>query len=208
MMLEQKTTDFLGQLSSSAPFPGGGGASAAVGAFATALGLMVANLTVGKKRYAEVEGEILSIKNHLELLQKELVELVDKDAEAFAPLSKAYALPKNTEEEKKEREHVMEEGLYGASIVPLQIMEKIYEAMMDFEFLGENGSKMAISDVGVGVLFARAALESASLNVFINTKSMKNRERAEELNRRADGMIQKSKDLEEKIYTDVLEKIR
>lgn len=99
MLLEQKTTDFLEQLSSSAPIPGGGGASAAVGAFASALGLMVTNLTVGKKKYADVEEEILEIREKLEQKKQDLVRMVDEDAEAFEPLAKAYRMPKETEEE-------------------------------------------------------------------------------------------------------------
>ena len=103
MMLEQKTTDFLEVLSSAAPVPGGGGASAAVGAFSSALGMMVANLTIGKKKYADVEEEIIEVKEQLQNLQKELVDLTDKDAEAFEPLSKAYGLPKDTPEQKEEK---------------------------------------------------------------------------------------------------------
>lgn len=208
MMLEQKTTEFLEVLSSAAPVPGGGGASATVGAFASALGMMVANLTVGKKRYADVEEEIIGIREHLKGLQEELVALTDKDAESFEPLSKAYSLPKETEEEKAEKERVMEKVLYEASIVPLQIMETVYEAMKDLEVLGEKGSKIAVSDVGVGILFAKAALEGASLNIFINTKSMKNRERATELNTKADTLIELGRGLTEKVYAGVLEKIR
>lgn len=104
MMLEQKTTEFLDVLSSSAPVPGGGGASAAVGAFASALGMMVTNLTIGKKKYIDVEAEMEDIRSRLEALQQELVGLTDRDAEAFEPLSRAYGLPKETEEpEDRER---------------------------------------------------------------------------------------------------------
>ena len=115
MLLEQKTTDFLEQLSSSAPIPGGGGASAAVGAFASALGLMVTNLTVGKKKYADVEEEILEIREKLEQKKQDLVRMVDEDAEAFEPLAKAYRMPKETEEEQAEKEKVMEAALKNAA---------------------------------------------------------------------------------------------
>ena len=102
----------------------------------------------------------------------------------------------------------MENALYQASVVPLETMEIIYQVMELLEVLGEKGSRMALSDVGVGVLFARSALESSSLNVYINTKSMKDRKVAEELNRKADMLIEEAKKLEEKIYTDVLVQIR
>lgn len=208
MMLEQKTTDFLEVLSSAAPVPGGGGASAAVGAFASALGMMVANLTIGKKKYADVEAEIIERKERLLVLQKKLVELTDRDAEAFEPLSKAYGLPKETKEQMEEKERVMEKALYEASIVPLEIMKTVSEVMDELKALGEKGSRIAISDVGVAVLFARAALEGASLNIYINTRLMKDREQAERLNRESDHMITEVRKLQEEIYAGVLEKIR
>ncbi len=208
MMLEQKTTEFLETLSSSAPVPGGGGASATVGAFAAALGMMVANLTVGKKKYAEVEEEVIGIRGKLEEFRDRLVTLVDQDAESFAPLAKAYGLPKETEEQKSEKERVMETALYDASIVPLQIMETVFEAMKCLKILGEKGSRLAVSDVGVGILFAEAALEGASLNVFINTNMMKNNEQAEELNGMADRLISEGRKLKEDVYRNVMGQIR
>ena len=208
MMLEQKTTEFLEVLSSAEPVPGGGGASAAVGAFASALGMMVANLTVGKKKYADVEEEIKEIRSRLEELREELVALTDKDAEAFEPLSKAYGLPKETQEQKDEKERVMEKALYEASIVPLQIMQTVSRVMDYLKVLGEKGSKIAVSDVGVAVLFARAALEGASLNIYINTRLMKDREQAERLNKESDEMIEEARKLQEEIYAGVLAKIR
>lgn len=208
MMLEKQTTEFLEDLSSSRPVPGGGGASATVGAFASALGMMVANLTVGKKKYADVEEEIKEAREQLEKLRDELVALTDRDAEAFEPLSKAYGLPKETQEQKEEKERILEQALYEASIVPMDIMETVLKVMHFLKVMGEKGSKIAVSDVGVGILFAQAALEGASLNVFINTNLMKNRERAEELNQKTDAMIQEGRELKETIYAGVLAKIR
>ena len=158
MMLEKKFTDFTEELSSAKPVPGGGGACAAVGAFAAALGMMVANLTAGKKRYADVEEEVMEILARLKTTRNELIILADKDAEAFEPLSKAYGLPKGTEEEQKEKERIMEAALYEASRIPLEIMETVLKTMRDLEFLGEKGSRLAVSDVGVGILFVQAAL--------------------------------------------------
>ncbi len=207
-MLEKKTTEFLEVLSSAEPVPGGGGASAAVGAFAAALGMMVANLTIGKKRYRDVEEEVQAARNRLEDIRNRLTVLVDKDAEAFAPLSRAYGLPKETEEQRQEKERIMEQALYEASVVPMEIMETVTEAMRELELLGEKGSRLALSDVGVGILFAQAALEGASLNIFINTKLMKNRERAEKLNVQAEELIRTGSSLKEKIYRGVLAGIK
>ena len=203
MLLEQKTTDFLEQLSSSAPIPGGGGASAAVGAFASALGLMVTNLTVGKKKYADVEEEILEIREKLEQKKQDLVRMVDEDAEAFEPLAKAYRMPKETEKEK-----VMEAALKNAAEAPLCIMKTIVDTMEMIQVLGEKGSRLAVSDAGVAILFAQAALEGASLNIFINTKMMKDQEEAERLNYLADQLIATGKELKETTYDAVLKGIR
>ena len=208
MLLEKKTTDFLEQLSSAAPIPGGGGASAAVGAFATALGLMVTNLTVGKKKYADVEAEIIEIREKLEQKKQELIRLVDADAEAFEPLAKAYRLPKETEEEKAKKAEVMEAALKNAAEAPLHIMEAVVETMELIQVLGEKGSRLAVSDAGVAILFAQAALEGASLNVFINTKMMQNQAEAKRLNRRADELIARGKELKEITYDVVLKSIR
>ena len=166
------------------------------------------NLTIGKKKYIDVEAEMEDIRSRLEALQQELVGLTDRDAEAFEPLSRAYGLPKETEEQRIEKERVMEKALYEASVVPLQIMKTVFRVMEDLEVLGEKGSRLAVSDVGVAVLFARAALEGASLNIYINTRLMKNREQAERLNQESDELIAEAGRLQEKIYTGVLAKIR
>lgn len=208
MLLEQKTTDFLEQLSSSAPVPGGGGASAAVGAFAAALGMMVTNLTVGKKKYADVEEEILAIRDQLEGKKQELIRLVDEDAAAFEPLAKAYRMPKNTDEEKEEKARVMEIALKNAAEAPLRIMETIAETMEMIQVLGEKGSRLAVSDAGVAILFAQAALEGASLNIYINTKMMQDQAEAKRLNQRADELIAEGNKRKQSTYESVLKSIR
>lgn len=203
-MIEKKVIGaWTEELASKAPVPGGGGASALGGAMGAALGQMVANLTIGKKRYKDVEEEIQLRLSGLEKLQKEFLVLADKDAEVFAPLSKAYGLPADTREQKEEKERIMEERLLAASLVPLEVMEKAVEVLDILEYLAEKGSRMAISDVGVGVQFARAALTGAVMNVYINTKSMKNRERAEELNAKANGLIEAGTRQADEIYEKV-----
>ena len=124
------------------------------------------------------------------MLQKELLHLIERDAEVFEPLSKAYGLPKNTEEEKAEKARIMEAALKEACSVPMEIMEKCCEAIGIIEIFAQKGSVIAISDAGVGAAFLKAALEGASLNVFINTKSMTDRDYADSLNQRADRMLE------------------
>ncbi len=208
-MVEQNTfNEFLTELSSKAPVPGGGGAAGVGGALGAALGQMVMNLTIGKKKYADVEEEMEGLLVTMEQLKKRLIHLADKDGEVFAPLAAAYSLPTGTQKEKAYKEQVMEERLLAASQVPLDIMEAASQVLSILEVLAHKGSRMAVSDVGVGASFARAALLGAVMNVYINTKSMKNRERAEELNQRADAMVADGAKKADEIYETVLKKLR
>lgn len=204
-MMEMNTIqEFLAVLSSKAPVPGGGGASALAGALGNALGQMVANLTIGKKRYADVEEEICGLLKRMEGLQAEFVRLADRDAEVFAPLAQCYSLPASTPEERAYKEQVMEERLYDASQVPMEIMERAVEMMEILDILADKGSRLAVSDVGVGVQYMRAALLGAVMNVYINTRSMKNRQRAEEINQRALNLTKRGSSMADEIYSKVL----
>ena len=208
-MVEQKTIEgFLEVLSSKEPVPGGGGDSALAGALGNALGQMVANLTIGKKKYADVEAEIKELLGRMQKLQAAFVTLADRDAQVFAPLAQCYSLPSLTEEEKAYKEKVMEERLLDASFVPLEIMEHAVAMLGILEILGDKGSRLAVSDVGVGVQFIRASLLGAVMNVYINTKSMKNREKAEELNARAGQLIEEGTAWADRIYAKVLDQLR
>ena len=208
-MVEQKTIEgFLEVLSSKEPVPGGGGASALAGALGNALGQRVANLTIGKKKYADVEAEIKELLGRMQKLQAAFVTLADRDAQVFAPLAQCYSLPSLTEEEKAYKEKVMEERLLDASFVPLEIMEHAVAMLGILEILGDKGSRLAVSDVGVGVQFIRASLLGAVMNVYINTKSMKNREKAEELNARAGQLIEEGTAWADRIYAKVLDQLR
>ncbi|MDD2957961.1 MAG: cyclodeaminase/cyclohydrolase family protein [Lachnospiraceae bacterium] len=200
--------EFVEVLASKAPVPGGGGASALVGAVGTALGNMVGSLTVGKKKYADVEAEMYELKAKCDQLQKELLELVEKDAEVFEPLAKAYGLPRATEEEKAEKARVMEIVLKDACAVPMEIMEKCCEAIGVIKEFAAKGSALAISDAGVGAAFCKAALKGASLNVYINTKSMTNKEYAAELNAKADAMLEKYPPMADEIFDSVLARLK
>lgn len=208
MMAEQKMNEFIEVLSSNAPVPGGGGASAYAAAIGMSLGSMVANLTTGKKKYAQYQQQIEEVLEAAKKLTKELTEFMDKDAEAFEPLSKAYGLPKGTPKELAVREEIMEKALVAASETPLALMEKILEAMKLLDRLSVIGSRLAISDVGVGIQMAKAALNGASLNVFINTKLMKNTVVANSLNMRADGLLTMGNKLADSVYDAVMAQIR
>ena len=200
--------EFVDVLASKAPVPGGGGASALVGAIGMALGNMVGSLTVGKKKYADVEADIVALKEKATALQADFLRLVEADAEAFEPLAKAYGMPRETEEEKAEKARVMAIVLKDACAVPLEIMEKCCEAIDVIEEFAAKGSALAISDAGVGVVFCKAALLGASLNVFINTKSMADKEYAASLNEKADKMIADYSKKADEIFAAVNARLR
>ncbi len=200
--------EFVEVLASKAPVPGGGGASALVGAIGMALGNMVGSLTVGKKKYADVEADILTLKEKATALQADFLRLVEADAEAFEPLAKAYGMPRETEEEKAEKARVMAIVLKDACAVPMEIMEKCCEAIDVIEEFAAKGSALAISDAGVGVVFCKTALLGASLNVFINTKSMADKEYAASLNEKADKMIADYSKKADEIFAAVNARLR
>ena len=176
---------FVEVLASDAPAPGGGGAAALVGAIGTALGNMVGSLTVGKKKYAAVEEEIIALKAKCDELQKQLLDQVEADEVNFLPLAKAYGIPKDD----PNRDQIMEEATIIACSTPMHIMELCCEAIDCIAVFAEKGSRLAVSDAGCGAVCCKAALQAASLNVFINTKTLKNRQVAEEMNAKALGMI-------------------
>ena len=188
--------------------PGGGGAAALGGAAGVSLGQMVINLTLGKKKYADVEEEMKELLEQLETLKAEFLHLADEDARVFAPLAAAYGLPGTTDEEKKRKAEVLEGHLLTASLVPLHVMEDAQKALVIMDILAEKGSRMAVSDVGVGVQFIRTALTGAVMNVWINTKSMKDREKAEELNRQADEMMRSGTAAADAVYQKVENALR
>lgn len=177
--------EFLKALSSKEPTPGGGGASALVAAVSCSLCSMVANLTTGKKKYAQYQEKI---EEYIEILEKKnivLQEDIEKDAKAFAPLAKAYSLDKST----PDYDNIMEKALFDAATAPKEILEDIYSLVPIIEDLSVMGSRLAISDVAVAASCLMAALQGCVLNVYINTKSMKNREVAEAMNKEVSEIV-------------------
>lgn len=193
---ENTCREFVSVLASKEPVPGGGGASALVGAIGTALGNMVGSLTVGKKKYADVEQEIIALKAKCDDLEKQLLDQVPADAEGFAPLAKAYGIPKDD----PTRDETLEKATLNACAVPVHIMELCCQSLDAIRVFAEKGSRLAVSDAGCGAVIVKAALQAASLNVFINTKSLKNRWEAERLNARCEEMLGTYCALADEIY--------
>lgn len=184
-MYNKAIKDFTNELSSKSPVPGGGGASALMGAIASSLCSMVANLTTGKKKYAEYQPDIDRILAGVECLTSDILELINKDAEAFEPLSQAYSIPK----EQEDRDELLEKALRVASEAPFEIVQKMSEVTKLIEELAIKGSKLAISDVGVAACACSAAVKGASMNVYINTKLMKDREYAKQMNVKTEAVV-------------------
>lgn len=182
--IEKPCSVYIEELASKAAVPGGGGTAALAGALGSALGMMVGSLTLGKKKYADVEEDIRWLMDGSDRLMKRLAELVDEDAAAFEPLSKAYSLPAG-----EEKDAVMEDCLRRAGAVPFEIMKVCCSAIDYIEGFAHKGSRLAVSDAGCGAVMLKSALQAASLNIYINTRSMKNREYAEKINGETQEML-------------------
>ena len=196
-------TEFTEQLASKTSVPGGGGASALVGAIAIALGDMVGEFTVGKKKYAEVEPEIKALMEKAQELRVQLLNCIQDDAVAFEPLSKAYAIPADD----PSRAEVMEKCLRDAAAVPFKILELCCQAVDLLRDFADKGSVIMISDAATGAAMLEGAIRGAAINVRINTKLMKDREYAEDLNVRVDALLYEYSLTANEIYDDVLNRL-
>ena len=200
--------EFIEKLGSKDAVPGGGGAAALTASLGISLCKMAANLTVGKKKFADVEAEMYDIIAECDKLSAEFVGLIQKDADGFLPLSKAYGLPTETEEQKKFKEETLERELVHAAAVPFEIMEKCVRAIELSAIVAEKGSKLVVSDAACAINTCMSALKCASLNVYINTKYMKDRDKAAELNQKADNLITNSSILAENVFIGVLKSLK
>ncbi|NLY39670.1 MAG: cyclodeaminase/cyclohydrolase family protein [Firmicutes bacterium] len=207
-MTEKSCDYFLEVLASKAPVPGGGGAAALGGAIGMALSNMVGNLTVGKKKYADVEEEVKELLAEGYRIMEELKALVDKDAEVFEPLSKAYSLPKDTPEQAAHKAKVMEECSINACSVPLEIMRKAYAGIKIHARMGQIGSRLAISDVGCGVAFLKAALVCGHLNVLINLGAIRDQQFLEATTKEMTQLLEDGSRLADETLALVIDKIK
>jgi len=207
-MAEKSCSQFLEVLASKAPVPGGGGAAAMGGAIGMALSNMVGNLTVGKKKFADVEDEVMALLEQGSQIIEDLQKLVDRDAEVFEPLSRAYGLPKDTPEEAAHKEKVMEDCSIEACSVPMEIMRKAYAGIKIHERMGQIGTKLAISDVGCGVIFLKAALISGQLNVLINLGAIKSKTFLDETNKEMEHLLKEGNRIADETLALVIEKIK
>ena len=201
-LINGSVTAFTEQLASPAPVPGGGGASALVGAVGIALGDMVGELTVGKKKFADVEADLRALMARAQDLRVRLLDCVEKDAVAFEPLSRAYGIPKDD----PTRDEIMEKCLHDATAVPLEIFDLVCEAIEIERDFAQMGSKLVISDAATGVSFCRAALHGAAVNVKVNTRLMKDRANADAIDRHVDEAMAKYTALADAVFHSVYQR--
>ena len=172
MLTDLTITKFLDELASNSPAPGGGSVAALAGATGAALASMVCNLTIGKKKYADVQAEMNSVLQKSERLRQELTQLINKDTEAFNGLMSAFGLPKGTEQEQLSRTAAIQNATKAATLVPLRVMEICQEALHCAKRVAEKGNKNSVSDAGVAALMLQASCAGAALNVRINLGSL------------------------------------
>lgn len=196
MLVNKNIIDFVATTASNEPVPGGGSIAALSGALAAALAEMVANLTIGKKKYVEVQEEMKKIASTLETSRNELVDFIDKDAASFDEVMKAFKLPKETDEEKAKRKEAIQEGTKYAAEVPLQVARASFEIMAFSKIVVEKGNKNAVTDGAVSAMLARTAVLSALMNVKINLTSISDEKFVEKMTKEVDELEQKAIKLE------------
>jgi methenyltetrahydrofolate cyclohydrolase len=190
MLTEKTVIQFLDELASNSPAPGGGSVAALAGAAGAALASMVCNLTIGKKKYADVQNEMTLVLQQSEKLRKELALLIDKDTEAFNTVMAAFALPKGTDKEQAARSAAIQEATKSATLIPLQVMKVCEQAMAQALTVAQKGNKNSASDAGVAALMLRAGCAGAALNVRINLGGLTDANFVQQTSQQYKGILQ------------------
>jgi formiminotetrahydrofolate cyclodeaminase len=206
-LTQQTVIDFMDALASNAPAPGGGSVAALSGAMGAALLSMVCNLTLGKKRYADVQEEIAALVVKTEALRLRLMDLLEADVEVFTGVSAAYKMPRKPPEARAARSAAIQEALKAATQVPLDVAKACVEVIELCTQTAEQGNRGAVSDAGVAVLMAEAGLRSAALNVIININAIKDQEFSARVKGELDALLEGRSELKEQVYDLVVEKL-
>ena len=207
MYINNSMKEFAGDLGAKKSMPGGGSAAAYAATMANSLAMMVANFTLGKKKYADYEEDIVRILDRAQKMSEDVMSLVDKDIEAFLPLSNCYKMQANTEEEKKAKALEMEKCLRGAAMVPMEILDISKDILDLHEELLIKGSVMLLSDVGVGAEMVRVAAKSAYININVNTKYMKDRDYADKAVLKYADLLKVIEDKCDRIYSEAMNRL-
>jgi formiminotetrahydrofolate cyclodeaminase len=207
IMTDKSVKTFLDELASNAPAPGGGSVAALSGALGAGLISMVCNLTLGKPKYAAVEGDISTILRKSESLRKELTDLLQADVQAYTELNQTMKMPRDSDEQKAARAKAMDKALKAATDVPMRVAEACVAVMMLCPEAAEKGNTNAVSDVGVGILMAEAGLRSAALNVLINLGFIKDERFVNESRKKLNALLKGKPDMRDEIYNLVVSKL-
>ena len=205
--LERPLGGFLDELASSAPVPGGGSTAALAGALAAALVSMVGNLTIGKRRYADVEADVTALLDRSEALRCRLAGLLQEDTQVYGSLSGAYGLPRDTEQQKAARTAAIQCALKDAEAVPMRIAEACSEVLDLCRPMAVKGNRLAVSDAGVAALLAEAGLRSAVLNVLINLAYIKDEEFVARERAKINHLLCGKPQLKEQVYDLVVDRL-
>lgn len=203
-LIEMTVDQYMKVLGSDEPAPGGGSASALSAAQGISLTKMVAELTIGKKKYADFENEMIALKEKAEALQTELINAIDEDTEAFNAVSAVFDMPKETDEDKAKRREAMQEALKGATKTPFKLMEKCVEALKVTEGAIGKSNTNAASDLGVAALNLKSGLHGAWLNVLINISGIKDEAFVAEYRKNGESLLKEGSELADKIYEEIL----
>ncbi|MBF0780098.1 MULTISPECIES: cyclodeaminase/cyclohydrolase family protein [unclassified Granulicatella] len=206
-LVDLTVTQFMETLGSDAPAPGGGSASALSGSMGISLVKMVTELTIGKKKYAEFEEEMLTIRDQASTLQTALLTSIDKDTEAFNGVSAVFAMPKDTDEQKAERSAALQEALKRATLVPYEVMELLVKALCVTKGAVGKSNTNAASDLGVGAVNLKSALQGAWLNVLINLSGIKDEQFVQEYKNKGKELLEEGSALADHIYQIIEESV-
>ena len=186
MLTELTIKEFINKVISNDPVPGGGSVSALNGALAGALAAMVANLTIGRKKYAEVNDIMVELSSRFEKLSSRLIEDVDRDSDAYNRVFAAFKMPKETDEEKQARSEAIQRETKYAAQVPMEVARAVYEVLPMIDTVAQKGNSNAVTDACVSMMCARTAILGALLNVRINLTSIKDEEFVKAMSEEAD----------------------
>lgn len=207
MNIDDSIRNYLDEIASSSPTPGGGNVSAFSGAVACNLGIMVCNLTIGKKKYIDVEEEMKDVKFELAVAKEEFLSLAEKDNQAFEKVMAAFKLPKDSDEQKKERNDKIESATLEAAEVPAEVLRNCSKIISLFVTLAEKGNQNSVSDAGVGASLISTAAEGAFLNILINCSSLSNQTLAQEVLKKNEVMLNEVKGSVKTIIEEIKRKL-
>jgi glutamate formiminotransferase/formiminotetrahydrofolate cyclodeaminase len=208
MDAQKSMQNYIDELSSNSPTPGGGNVSAVCGALASSLGSMVCNLTIGKRKYLDFETGAKDLLKKFEGLKKDFLALAIKDNHSFERVMEAFKLPKDTDVQKSDRKDAIDKATMEAAVIPADVIIKCKELLPLLERIAENGNQNSLSDAGVAISITSAAAEGAFLNVAINCSGLQNQVTAEEFLKKSEYTYEEIKEKSDLIISRIIKKMK